>query len=220
MLHEIVGALTEMYGPINATITDPFEIVLLENAAYLVDDARRMETFIALRDDIGLTPEAILEHSADEIAQVIEHGGMQPSMRAGKVIDSARIGTKIGIDVLRAEVKRDAKKAKKMLREFPSVGEPYADRILLFAGSQLTLAPDSNALRVLVRLGYAAEDKNYTKMYRAAVAATNSELVDARFARQAHLLLRRHGREICTRSDPRCDICILRKTCPWPRRKL
>jgi endonuclease III len=203
-LAAIIGALEKIYGPPALRITDPFEMIVLENAAYLVDDARRQETFERLRATIGVTPEAIAKCSREEIAEVIAGGGMLPEHRADKVLECARLAVKAGV-------------TEKTLRKFPSIGEPYADRILLFNGKKLTLAPDSNALRVLLRLGYGEESKNYAKTYRSAVAATAGELRDAAFAQRAHVLLRRHGQEVCKRSASRCELCPLRKDCAWYR---
>ena len=59
-LGPVVKSLESVYGPPKLRITDPFEMILLENAAYLVDDARREETFERLRGAIGLSPEGIL----------------------------------------------------------------------------------------------------------------------------------------------------------------
>ena len=201
-----------MYGELPPPSSDPFELVLLESAAYLVDDATRAATLARLRDAIGTTPEAIVAHGPEEIAAVIADGGMKPLMRADKVLEAARVAAEIGLEQLRAAVATDPPRAKKLLRRFPSIGEPYADRILLFAGSQPSVAPDSNALRVLTRLGFAAEEKNYTAMYRKAVAAARCDLPTAR---RAHLLLRRHGQETCKRSAPRCEVCPLRGRCGW-----
>ena len=201
-LAQVVKSLEAVYGKHPPRVTDPFEMILLENAAYLVDDARRRETFERLRDGVGLTPEAILKHSRAEIASVIAGGGMLPEHRADKVIESARLAQSIGV-------------TEKTLRKFPSVGEPYADRILLFNGKKVTLAPDSNALRVLLRLGYGEESKSYAKTYRSAVAAAAKELPDAGFAQRAHVMLRLHGQEVCKRSAPRCEICPLRESCRW-----
>ena len=198
----IVTALQKMYGALAPRVTDPFEMILLENASYLVDDARREETLERLRAAVGLTAEAILKHSREEIAVVIAGGGMKPEMRAGKLLDCARLAIKADV-------------TEKTLRKFPSIGEPYADRILLFNGRKVTLAPDSNALRVLLRLGYGEESKNYATTYRSAVNATSAELRDAKFAQRAHVLLRRHGQEVCRRSAPRCEVCPLRGECAW-----
>jgi endonuclease III len=199
-----VDALEKVYGPPVLRITDPFQMIVLENAAYLVDDARRYETFERLRDAIGVTPGAIAEHSRDEIAEVIAGGGMLPEHRADKVLQCARIAIKDGV-------------TETTLRRFPSIGEPYADRILLFNGKKITLAPDSNALRVLLRLGYGEESKNYAKTYRSAVTAAAGELRDAAFAQRAHVLLRRHGQELCKTKAPRCELCPLRRHCAWYR---
>ena len=201
-LARVVKALEQLYGPPRPLVTDPFEMIVLENAAYLVDDARRHETFERLREAIGVTPDAIVQHSCAEIADVIAGGGMLPEHRAEKVLNCARLAIKAGV-------------TEKTLRKFPSIGEPYADRILLFNGKKLTLAPDSNALRVLLRLGYGEESKNYAKTYRSAVNATAGELREATFAQRAHILLRRHGQELCKRSAPRCELCPLRGECAW-----
>ena len=201
-LATVVKALEKLYGTPRLRVTDPFEMILLENASYLVDDARRAETLERLRSAVGLTPEAILKHSRDEIAAVIAGGGMKPEMRAEKVLDCARLAVKSGV-------------TEKTLRKFPSIGEPYADRILLFNGKKVTLAPDSNALRVLLRLGYGQESKSYSTTYRSAMTAAAGELRDVTFAQGAHVLLRRHGQEVCKRSAPRCDVCPVRAECAW-----
>src|SRR6476619_7551076 len=105
-LATLVPALEKVYGPPKLRVTDPFEMILLENAAYLVDDARREETFERLRGTIGVSPEAILKHSREEIAAVIAGGGMKPEMRAEKVLECARLAIKVGV-------------TEKTLRKFP-----------------------------------------------------------------------------------------------------
>ena len=201
-LGPVVKSLEKVYGTPTPRITDPFEMILLENASYLVDDARRHETLERLRAAIGVTPAAILKRSREEIAAVIAGGGMKPEMRAEKVLECARLASRAGVEAT-------------TLRKFPSIGEPYADRILLFNGKKVTLAPDSNALRVLLRLGYGEESKSYATTYRSVTSATAAELRDAKFAQRAHLLLRRHGQEVCKRSAPRCEVCAVRGDCAW-----
>jgi endonuclease-3 len=217
VLREVAKALRSVYGDLEVEITDPFEMVLLENAAYLVDDARRIATFRALKGAIGTSPEAILRHSVAKIAEVIASGGMKPEHRAAKVRESAEVAKRIGLPLLRDAVRNDPDTAKKLLREFPSVGEPYADRILLFAGGHPRIAPESNALRVLCRLGFVEEAKSYSTTYRKAATRAAAEVKDSETARTLHLLLRRHGQEVCKASEPRCGLCPLRKMCDWYR---
>jgi endonuclease III len=215
VLRDVAKALRDVYGDVAVEITDPFEMVLLENAAYLVDDARRIATFRALKAAIGTSPEAILRRSEAEIAGVIAGGGMKPEHRAAKVRESAAVAKRIGLPRLNEAIRTDPEAAKKRLREFPSVGEPYADRILLFAGGHPRIAPDSNALRVLCRLGFVEEAKSCSTTYRKAATRTADEIADAKTARTLHLLLRRHGQEVCKASEPRCALCPLRERCAW-----
>ena len=208
-LDEIVRELGAMYGRIAVPALSPFEWIVLENASYLVDDDRRWTVFESLRERIGVAPEAILAHDAEAIADVIADGGMKPPMRAEKVLACARIAKETGLAALRDQ---------RVLRRFPGIGEPSADKILLFCADVPSLAPDSNALRVLTRLGYADEQTSYARTYQLAVRATQPELRDAEAARAAHLLLRRHGQEVCKRAAPRCELCPLRARCAWYRR--
>ena len=213
----IIDKLEVLYGKQKRPVTSPFDIILYENASYLVDDARRLEVFRRLRDEIGTDPDRLLEHPQKEIETVIADGGMLPALRAAKVIKAARLAAKIGLKEIEHAMRSDLKRAKRLLRQFPGVGEPLADKILLFSGAQISLAPDSNALRVLTRLGFGLEDKNYAKSYRSAIDATKDEFRTPAEAQRAHALLRRHGQELCKRSAPLCELCPVRKFCDFYR---
>ena len=197
-LTNAVAQLRELYGAPRAAVTDPFEMILLENVAYLVDDATRLAMFEALRDEIGF--DRILQTPLAKIAKVIEKGGMKPPMRAEKVIECARLREEFGTPLDR-----------KVLRKYPGVGEPLADKILLFNGKLRTLAPESNALRFLLRLGFGVESTHYAASYKSAVAAAG-ELPNAM---EATILLRRHGQEVCKTKAPRCELCPLRGNCDF-----
>lgn len=58
---------------------DPWERILWENAAYLVDDTRRAEVFGALASEVSLDPAAILAVPKERLAAVIARGGMLPT---------------------------------------------------------------------------------------------------------------------------------------------
>jgi len=117
---------------------------------------------------------------------------------------------------LRAALKWPLAKAKQALRKFPSVGEPSAEKILLFTRSYPVLGLDSNGLRVLVRLGFGKEKKNYTATYRSAQEAIQGQLTeDYDWLIRAHILLRQHGKELCKTSAPACEKCPVRKSCKY-----
>src|ERR1051326_8739105 len=201
-LADAVAALEKIYGkPPKATLTDPFEIVLWENCAYLVDDGKRAEVFERLRKRVGLSPEAILEAPDSVLAEIVHDAGMRPADRAARLKECAAIAQEIGIAPLRAAVKNDPAAARKLIRKFPGFSDPGADRILLYNRSMVTLAPDSNALRVLVRLGFSKVEKDYGRMYRRLAEAVAGDLPkDFRWLMAARELLRRHGQELCKRN--------------------
>jgi endonuclease III len=217
-LRAVVATLEKLYpGTRPPPVRTPFEAILHENAGYLVDDARRDAVFAALKKSVGTTPEKLLAAPRAALLAALEEGGMQPQSRAEKLVRAARIAFDLGED-LAAVARRPLADALRVLRAFPGMGRAGAERLVLLAGAHPVLALESNGLRVLVRLGFAAEQKSYDATYRAVRAAVDPEVpaAPARVLR-AHLLLRRHGQELCRRSAPRCAICPLAPRCDWAR---
>jgi endonuclease-3 len=216
LLARVLVALRELYGkPRPPALTDPFELILYENVAYLADDERRDEAFGMLRDRVGLSPEKILQAAGSTLNEV-GRKGIVAEQTAEKLRAIAAIALEDFGGDLSAAVRREPKEAIKALRKFPSIGEPGAEKVLLFSGSAPVLALDSNALRVLLRLGFGKEEKSYSKSYKAAQAAADSEIARTCSARiEAYQLLRRHGQELCKRNHPRCEACPLRPDCVY-----
>ena len=220
-LKPAIERLRKAYGaPAQPPTRDPWLAILRENAAYLVDDGRRELTFRALREHIGTTPEAILAARPGVLERAIEGGGMQPDRRAEKLRQCAKLAQSAGLEVLRAAARGepDEKSARKLLKRFPGIGEPGADKLMLLAGSVRTLALESNGLRVVVRLGLAPERKDYAATYRDAQRALLPELPESHdgtaWMLAAHELLRRHGQQTCKRTGPLCGACVLGDVCP------
>jgi len=216
-LQEIVHRLEKHYGkPAPFRLRDPFQLVLWECCAYLVDDAYRAKVFGRLRQATGCEPARIAAMKPAALAELIAaDGGMRPAMRAEKLQRAADLVLEIGQPELRRLCRDDPEQAKRILRRFPNIGVPGADMILMVAGSLRTLAPDSNVARVLRRLGFGKEDSRYERMYRSVVEAVEPELpaVPAWWLR-AHQLLRKHGKTLCKTSAPRCSECPLASRCP------
>jgi endonuclease III len=190
--------------------------ILWENVAYLVDDDRRQEAMDALRDKIGIRPEEILAATPAQLLEAAVHG-IVPEQSVKKLRRCAEIALhEFGGD-LRPILKRPLAQAKKALKRFPAIGDPGAEKILLFCRAFPTLALDSNGLRVLLRLGFGEEKPNYSATYRLVQEAIEGELVkDYSWLIKTNQLLRRHGQELCRRSKPRCEKCPLVTECPWP----
>ena len=216
-LRKVVNLLGRFYGkPAPPITTDPFELILWENVAYLVSDERRAEAFALLRRSVGTKPHEILSAPNEALLQVATLGGMQPEKRAARLREMALIAMNEFDGDLRAALKLPLPKAKKALQRFPSIGEPSAEKILLFTRSYPALGLESNGLRVLLRLGFGEEKKNYSASYRSVQEAIKDQLDDDYdWLIEAHLLLRQHGKELCKTNRPMCEKCPVRKVCAY-----
>jgi endonuclease III len=208
--------LEKLYGPPKAPPPrGALEWILWENAAYLVPDEQRLACFRALKKRAGNTAAGILRAPRETLLDLAEQGGMHPELRVGKWLDIATaVQDDFGGD-LQAALALPLPKARSALKKFPGIGEPGAEKILLFTGTHALFALESNGLRTLVRLGYAPEAKSYSVTYRAMrTALAPLEARGAKWLQRAHLLLQRHGQKLCKRSAPLCDRCPLSADCP------
>src|SRR5882724_4786741 len=188
-LLEVLDSLENLYGPQKAAgPTDPYEMIVYVNSGYPAADLPCSRGFEALKREVGLKPENILEAPKTKLTKLMRLGGIVPELRAEKLKDIARmVKADLGGDLKAAlnkwllEEKKQPGKgihgAKNVLQKFPLIGEPGADKILLF--SKL-----------------------------AAVAAVPSR-------QRAYLLIKKHGQEICKRSTPKCEICPLTGSCAY-----
>jgi endonuclease-3 len=216
-LQKIVARLAAHYGkPKPPITTNPFELVLLEIVDYLVSDKRRAEAFATLRKTAGTEPHEILGASFEDILKATKLGGMQPEQRVNRLREIALIAMNEFGGALSQVLRLPLAKAKQALRKFPSIGEPSAEKILLFTRSYPVLGLDSNGLRVLVRLGFGEEKKNYTATYRAVQEAIRTQLRENYdWLIGAHMLLRQHGKELCKTNSPLCEKCPVKRSCAF-----
>ena len=217
-LAQAVKQLRKHYGPPERPpTTDPFELILLENVAYLTTPERRREAFEHLKSSVGTSPEAILAAEPGALERVTARGILEEDF-ADKLRECARIAIEDFGGDLRKVIRGPMSVAKKALRAFPGIGEPGAEKILLFVGQQALLAPESNGLRVLIRLGLVREEKSYSKTYAASRQAVERLGVEPSVMQEVHLLLQVHGRTLCKRTAPRCEPCPLAPGCAYAQK--
>jgi endonuclease III len=195
---------------------DPFQLILHEQVAYLVDDACRLAAFRRLEREVGLTPDVILAGPPARLRAIARSGGaIGAALRARRLVQSARLVHERWGGRLRAALALPYPQARRELARFAMIGPPGADRILLASGAYPVLPLDSNGLRVLLRLGVAREGRGYAATYALVQAAAAEQVPERRAPRwAAYALLRRHGQEVCRRSAPRCADCALLARCP------
>jgi endonuclease-3 len=211
----LLAILEKYYGrPQPPAVREPFELVLYENIAYLVSDDRRERAFRELKQRVGTRPADLLTASIEELARITALGGIFPELRARRLQEAARlVRDEFGGDLKRV-LKLDFVRARKALAQFPAIGTPGAEKILLFTGAHASLALESNGVRVLMRFGFVTEQKSYSTTYRnlqKALADQIGSKCPPLIA--AHQLLKLHGQELCRRSEPRCPACPVRQDC-------
>ena len=216
----LIRRLRALHGlPPRPPVRDPYLLLLWEQVGYLAADRERLAAYRLLVKSVGTTPEAILDAPPGALEKITRKGG---GIAVGDRAERLRIVARRVRDTwngkLRPVLRRPFQEARKELTRYPAIGEPGAERILLLAGAYPVLGLDSNAMRVLLRLGYGRESANYARTYRVVQAAAERELPETIPARQqAFLLLRYHGQTLCRRSAPRCPACPLRPDCPTGR---
>lgn len=206
-------------------------MILFVNCGYPATDAACLRGYEALKEQVGTKPQEILAAPKAKLGKLMRLGGIVPELRAERLKTVAKIvneefggDLRWSLEKLLQDKKKDPGQgirfAKKALKEFPVIGEPGADKILLFAGLAPLAAVPSACVGVPERILFGDENKNYTAGYRdarEAIAAALPEQFDAR--QRAYLLLKRHGREICKRTSPKCEMCPLNSQCLYFKRK-
>jgi endonuclease III len=226
----ILDKLEKHYGEQAAAgPSEPYEMILFVNCGYPATDDSCTKGYEPLKAQVGIKPEQILKAPSTKLAKLTRDGGMFPELRAERLKGIARIvkenfggDLKWALERFMKDEKTAAEKrlrrVKSALKEFPVVGEPGADKILLFAGLAPVAAVPSACTGVPQRILFGHEDKNYGKGYRAAQEAIAAEVPEDFAARQrAYLLLKKHGQEICKRTKPKCEICPVSRMCAYFR---
>jgi endonuclease III len=196
--------------------TDPYLFLVWWHCGYPASDAACAQGWESLNRKIGVEPRQLLAATPTDLASALKPGGMVPELRATRLKDiAARVEDEFGGD-LRAALGGPIAQVRKALKQFPSIADPGADRILLFAGVAPVPAVPSNCPHVVVRVLHGQERQNYSATYREAQQAIEAgvpEKLDARA--RAYLLLKRHGQALCTRTKPKCWQCPVSSSCAF-----
>lgn len=231
-LAQIVTALERVYGAQTPCgPSDPYQMVVYLNCGYPATDVSCSKGYEALKREAGLKPEQLLAVPKAKLTRLMRTGGIVPDARAKRLKEIAEMviagfdgDLKAALEKLlkvdKASADQGLKAAKKALKEFPVVGEPSADKILLFSNLVAVAAVPSASVDVPIRIFIGKPGKNYATDYRVARQILDAGLENAFEPRQkAYLLFKKHGQEICKRSKPKCEICPLTAQCAYLQAK-
>ncbi|HEY2842101.1 MAG TPA: hypothetical protein VGJ09_00565 [Bryobacteraceae bacterium] len=197
--------------------TDPYLFLIWWHCGYPASDRACAKGWEALSTQVGVEPEELLSANPAKLARALKPGGMVPELRALRLKEIAeRIQKEFGGDLRTALRGRSVSAARAALKKFPNIGEPGADRILLFGGIAPLAAVPSNCPHVLVRIQAGQERESYSTTYTEAKHMLE-EALPAKFdvLIRAYLLLKVHGQKLCKRSNPKCGACPVAASCAF-----
>ena len=219
-ISDLLDSLESNYGALDpAAPTDPYEFLIWWHCGYPASEERCSKGWASLTREVGIAPKQLTAASTAKLVGALKAGGMVPDLRASRLKEiAAAVQGQYGGDLRTALSRLSAPQARKALKAFPGIGNPGADRILLFSRLSPVAAIPSACPYVLVRVLQGPEGPKYVTVYAAAQQMLNTlpATVDERI--RAYLLVARHGHELCKRSNPLCERCPLRAQCAFANR--
>lgn len=140
-LTEILDVLEDSYGPQKlAGPNDPYEMIVFLNCGYPASDAKCAKGFEALKREVGVQAKKVLAVFKSKLAKAMRPSVIIPSLSADRLKEIARkVRDEFKGDLTAAlkqrlreakEPEKGLRAAKKVLQEFPVIGEPSAEKIL------------------------------------------------------------------------------------------
>jgi len=215
---EILHTLESYYGKQRSEVpTDPYEFLVWWHCGYPASEERCTKGWQSVSGKIGIAPKQLL--AAKTLAGALKIGGMVPALRAARLKEIAgRVQDDFAGDLRSALAHLSALQARKTLKSFPGIGNPGADRILLFGRLSPVAAVPSSCPHVLVRVTHGTEDEKYNAAYTSAQSMLESLPKTFNSRIRAYLLINRHGHELCKRAKPACARCPLEADCAFATR--
>lgn len=205
----VIATLEKAHGKVALKpVLDPLDELIQTVLSQNTSDVNSGRAWAELKKRFP-TWQEVLDARDAEIAGAIRSGGLSnikaPRIRA---ILSGIISRRGDLD-LRFLASLPLEEAKAWLRRLPGVGDKTAACVLLFSLRRPALPVDTHVLRISKRLGLVPTD---TSAGRAEQIL--EDMVQPEAVYRFHLLLIRHGRNVCSARRPRCAGCALNERCP------
>jgi endonuclease III len=147
----------------------------------------------------------------ETVAAAIKPAGLSNNRTARIKAILARLTEDFGRPTLAPLRRVSTEDAEAYLTSLPGVGEKTAKCVLMYSLDREVLPVDTHVKRIATRLGLIAEGASDREAHAALEEAVPPEL---RFGFHVNGVC--HGREVCTKHQPRCSSCCVRKLCPFP----
>lgn len=177
-------------------------IVLSQNTS----DKNSIKAYDNLEKKIGVTPEKIASTKLEDIEEAIKPAGLyRQKAYVIKQLAEAVLENRLDLKKLK---EMSLEEARRYLTSFKGVGLKTADLLLQLMGKP-TIAVDTHAMRVAVRLGLSSK-QGYEPVRQALL-----EVFDPKDYKEAHVRLILVGRKYCKPRKPKCSECPLKDICAY-----
>ena len=212
-LEVIAERLRRFYGALPQPPRDPFTLFVWEVLSVHTTPSKRDAALAQLKRKRALTPDAMWHAPRKTLEET--------AALAGPYVEQRLRALRTGVDLFRREpllpstIRGPLVAARRALKGLPQMGEGGAYRMLLFAADHAVLPVDARLTRVVRRLGFVQEEKDFSRTARS-IRNTLGALLppDVNAWRRTYLYLSHHGATTCTEAAPHCAICPLRDECP------
>jgi endonuclease-3 len=159
--------------------------------------------------------QSVMEAPEEEVREAIRSAGLA-NQKAPRIQNALRqIRDKNGDLSLDFLEEMNLDEAKAWLTNIKGVGPKTAAIVLLFAFGRPAFPVDTHVHRVTGRLGLIDANVSAEKAHQVL-----EQIVEPEAFYAFHLNLIRHGREICTARNPKCDQCPLTEHCLYYERNV
>ena len=209
-LSEVHRLLLACHGPQHWWPADsPFEVIvgaiLTQSAAW----SNVEKAILNLKESGSLAPASLRDLPLDKLARLVYPSGYY-NAKALKLKSFVEYLASAHQDSLESLFSLDVQLLRNELLAIHGIGPETADSIILYAAGQPVFVIDAYTRRILLRLGLAAPDNDYSSLQMLFMENLPPE---ERLFNEYHALLVRHGKEVC-RKTPQCDSCCLADLCP------
>jgi endonuclease-3 related protein len=220
----VYEALLELYGPQqwwpHADEDGRFEIclgaILTQNTSW-----RSAERALRnLRASGAWSAEGLASLPQDAVADLVRPSG-HFNVKARKVQEFCRVLVEEYGGSVDRLLEGEPEELRTRLLGVWGIGPETADAMTLYAARKPTFVVDAYSYRLLERLDLAPHEAPGQRRYEVFRRfLLNRVGPDVERLNEWHALIVRHGQQVCTRSNPRCDECPLLDGCPFGQQAL
>lgn len=207
-VREVARRLEESHGVPRKERRDPLEELIHTILSQNTNDRNRDRAWEELRESFGSWAE-VRDAGRERLEETIRVAGLA-GQKAEAIQDAlGRLGEERGeLSLDHLEAMSD-EEALRYLSSFRGVGVKTAACVLCFALRRPVIPVDTHVRRVSERLGLVPAGSDAERAHEVL-----NESVPPELRLPVHLLLIRHGREVCRARRPQCGRCTLEEICP------